>query len=157
PNFAAARGPLPALRPRRQCLPRDPVAPRSQALPGNALAARLCLADRMTSGPRPPSFANHPPREAEPPGSRAPRRSLGTRGMSMKFGITFDLKTAPLAPGAPDDAHEEFDSPHTIEAIAAVLRDLGHQVVLLGDGRAFIEQVLIEEPDFVFNFAEGHG
>ncbi len=75
----------------------------------------------------------------------------------MKFGITFDLKTAPVAAGAPDDVNEEFDSPHTIEAIAQVLRGRGHDVVLLGDGHEFIEKVLREKPDFVFNFAEGHG
>jgi D-alanine-D-alanine ligase len=74
----------------------------------------------------------------------------------MKIGITFDLKI-PAAPDGPDDAHEEFDSPHTIEAIAAVLRGRGHQVVLLGDGREFVEKVVAEKPAFVFNFAEGHG
>jgi D-alanine-D-alanine ligase len=73
----------------------------------------------------------------------------------MKIGITYDLKTT--AAGVPDDACEEFDSPHTIDAIAAVLRGLGHQVVLLGDSREFVEKVLAERPDFVFNFAEGHG
>ena len=36
----------------------------------------------------------------------------------MKIGITYDLKAA-AKPGVPDDADEEFDSPHTIEAIAA--------------------------------------
>lgn len=76
----------------------------------------------------------------------------------MKIGITFDLKgSAPHGPSVPDDAEEEFDSPHTIEAIATVLRGLGHSVVLLGDGRAFLEKVLTETPDFVFNFAEGAG
>lgn len=74
----------------------------------------------------------------------------------MKIGITYDLKAA-TRPGAPDDADEEFDSPHTIEAIAAVLRGRGHEVVLLGDGREFLEAVLAARPDFVFNFAEGHG
>jgi len=54
-------------------------------------------------------------------------------------------------------AHEEFDSPQTIEAIAQVLRGRGHEVVLLGDGREFVEKALAEKPDFVFNFAEGHG
>ena len=45
----------------------------------------------------------------------------------MKIGITFDLKSSmPLGPNVPDDAYEEFDSPHTIEALAAVLRGLGH-------------------------------
>ncbi len=76
----------------------------------------------------------------------------------MKIGITFDLKTPGQLPkGVPDDLQEEFDGPHTIEAIARVLRDLGHRVVLLGDGREFLENVLADPPDFVFNFAEGHG
>src|SRR5260370_35223484 len=74
----------------------------------------------------------------------------------MKIGITFDLKTSAKA-GVSDDADEEFDSPHTIEAIAKVLRGRGHEIVLLGDGREFLEKVLAEWPDFVFNFAEGHG
>ena len=76
----------------------------------------------------------------------------------MKIGITYDLKSSgPLDPSLPDDFQEEFDSPHTIEAIAAVLRGLGHQVVLLGDNRAFLEKILADPPDFVFNFAEGTG
>jgi len=76
----------------------------------------------------------------------------------MKIGITFDLKSSsPSAPDAPDDAQEEYDSPQTIEAIATVLRGKGHSVVLLGDGREFVEKVLAEKPDLVFNFAEGHG
>jgi D-alanine-D-alanine ligase len=76
----------------------------------------------------------------------------------MKIGITFDLKAStPHSTGVADDADEEFDSPHTIEAIAAVLRGMGYTVVLLGDGREFLEKVLRERPDFVFNFAEGHG
>jgi D-alanine-D-alanine ligase len=96
----------------------------------------------------------------------------------MRIGITFDLKAAgPSEPEAlatvtpttvadasgsdrpqvPDDLQEEYDSPATIEAIAAVLRGLGHDVVLLGDGREFLERVLADPPDFVFNIAEGHG
>lgn len=74
----------------------------------------------------------------------------------MRVGITFDLKST-LPAGAPDDAQEEFDSPHTIEAIAAALRELGHETVLLGDGREFLQKVLADPPDFVFNFAEGTG
>jgi D-alanine-D-alanine ligase len=76
----------------------------------------------------------------------------------MIIGITYDLKTSgPVDPVLPDDFQEEFDSPHTIDAIARVLRDLGHRVIKLGDGRAFLEQVLATPPDFVFNFAEGTG
>jgi len=74
----------------------------------------------------------------------------------MKIGITYDLKTKPSSE-LPDDAFEEFDSPHTIDAIAGVLRGCGHEVVLLGDRREFVEKALAENPDFVFNFAEGHG
>ncbi len=79
----------------------------------------------------------------------------------MKIGITYDLKTNPADPspleGFPDDFQEEYDSPATIDAIAAVLRGLGHEVVFLGDGREFLEKVLADPPEFVFNFAEGHG
>jgi D-alanine-D-alanine ligase len=76
----------------------------------------------------------------------------------MKIGITYDLKSdAPLAAHLPDDHQEEFDSPVTIEAIASVLRRLGHDVNKLGDGREMLEAVLRDPPDFVFNFAEGQG
>jgi D-alanine-D-alanine ligase len=77
----------------------------------------------------------------------------------MKIGITFDLKddAAAADPSLPDDFQEEFDSPVTIEAIAAVLRELGHEVSLLGDGRPLLERLLAAPPDFVFNVAEGHG
>ncbi|MSQ95249.1 MAG: ATP-grasp domain-containing protein [Gemmataceae bacterium] len=76
----------------------------------------------------------------------------------MKIGITYNLKSAaPKLPGVADDADEEFDSPHTIEAIAKVLRGMGHSVALLGDGREFLEKVLADRPDLVFNFAEGVG
>lgn len=81
----------------------------------------------------------------------------------MRIGITFDLKEEEPA-GArvwsadpPDDLQEEYDSPATVEAIAEVLRGLGHDVVKLGDGRELLEQLLARPPDFVFNFAEGQG
>src|SRR5215469_8408553 len=76
----------------------------------------------------------------------------------MKIGITYDLKTdVPAGTDLPDDFQEEYDSPATIEAIAAVLRGLGHQVEKLGDGRPLLERLLADPPDFVFNFAEGQG
>src|SRR5919197_4526117 len=80
----------------------------------------------------------------------------------MKIGLAYDLKSEPpqpVPPGAdlPDDFQEEFDSPATIEAIAAVLRGLGHDVEKLGDGRGLLERLLADPPDFVFNFAEGQG
>src|SRR5205823_5209654 len=77
----------------------------------------------------------------------------------MRICITFDLKGDLPAddPSLPDDFEEEFDSPATIEAIASVLRDLGHDVMLLGDGRPMLQRLLEDPPDFVFNVAEGQG
>src|SRR5436190_1352528 len=76
----------------------------------------------------------------------------------MRIGIACTLKpSGPLPAGAPDDLHEEFDSPVTVNGIAEVFRALGHTVTELGDGRPFLEAVLKNPPDLVFNFAEGAG
>jgi D-alanine-D-alanine ligase len=76
----------------------------------------------------------------------------------MRIGLSYDLKSnLPLSPDQPDDYQEEFDSPVTVEAVAAVLRGLGHAVEFLGDGRELLARLLADPPDFVFNFAEGHG
>src|SRR5947209_2999633 len=76
----------------------------------------------------------------------------------MRIGITFDLKTdLPATADLPDDFQEEFDSPATVEAIAAALRGLGHQVEKLGDGRELLARLLADPPELVFNFAEGQG
>jgi D-alanine-D-alanine ligase len=44
-----------------------------------------------------------------------------------------------------------------VEAIAGVLRELGHEVAKLGDGRELLQQLLADPPDLVFNIAEGQG
>jgi D-alanine-D-alanine ligase len=76
----------------------------------------------------------------------------------MRIGIACDLKPdAPLPADAPDDLHEEFDSPATVQAIADVLRSRGHSVTELGNGRPFLQALLNTPPDLVFNFAEGTG
>lgn len=79
----------------------------------------------------------------------------------MKIGIAFDLKAdfdASAAPaGAPDDLLEEYDSPATVEAIARVLASQGHEPLLLGGGRRFVEHLLEARPELVFNIAEGRG
>jgi D-alanine-D-alanine ligase len=88
----------------------------------------------------------------------SPQRRQRSYHSTMNVGITFNLKqSGPIDPSLPDDLQEEFDSPHTIDAIAQALRGLGHTVRLLGDGREFLEKVLADPPDFVFNFAEGTG
>jgi D-alanine-D-alanine ligase len=77
----------------------------------------------------------------------------------MHIGLTYDLKTDLPAGPAPvaDDLQEEFDSPETVEALAAVLRGLGHRVEKLGDGPELLRRLLDDPPDFVFNIAEGQG
>lgn len=76
----------------------------------------------------------------------------------MKIGIAFSLHPAHTeAHAGPDDRFEEFDKPETVEALAQVFRNLGHEVALLGDGRGFLERTLAGPPDFVFNIAEGDG
>ena len=76
----------------------------------------------------------------------------------MKIGIAFDLKPkSPPPPGAPDDLHEEFDSPTTIRAIADVIRGMGHTPIELGDGAELLRKLLDDPPDLVFNLAEGTG
>ncbi len=75
----------------------------------------------------------------------------------MKIGITFDLVPVETNGQGPDDRYEEFDKPETVEALAAVIHGEGYEVMLLGDGREFLHNVLAEPPDFVFNIAEGQG
>jgi D-alanine-D-alanine ligase len=76
----------------------------------------------------------------------------------VKIGIAFDLKPkSPLPAGAPDDLHEEFDSPATVLAIAEAIRAMGHTPVELGNGREFLQKLLADPPDLVFNLAEGTG
>jgi D-alanine-D-alanine ligase len=76
----------------------------------------------------------------------------------MRIGIAFDLKPkTPLPVGAPDDLHEEFDSPATLQSIAEAIRQMGHTPIELGNGRGLLEHLLADPPDLVFNFAEGSG
>jgi D-alanine-D-alanine ligase len=60
-------------------------------------------------------------------------------------------------PGHPEDALEEYDSPETVAALAAVIESLGYAVIKLGGGREFIGNALREKVDLAFNIAEGLG
>jgi D-alanine-D-alanine ligase len=76
----------------------------------------------------------------------------------MRIGLSYDLKsTVPLDEASPEDALEEYDSRETVEIIAAALEAAGHSVVMLGGGREFLENILWEKVDIVFNIAEGRG
>ncbi len=78
----------------------------------------------------------------------------------MRIGIACDLRAdQTVEQDAPDDILEEYDSQSTVDAIAAALRDLGHEPVELGGGRRFLEWALSRagSVDLVFNIAEGRG
>ena len=76
----------------------------------------------------------------------------------MRIGLSYDLKGAvPLDEASPEDALEEYDSRETVELIAAAFEATGHSVVMLGGGREFLENILREKVDIVFNIAEGRG
>ena len=78
----------------------------------------------------------------------------------MRIGIAFDLKSDLVgAHGAvgPEDRFEEYDSQETVHAIREALRADGHDVSLLGGGRAFVDAMRSTPPELVFNIAEGWG
>jgi D-alanine-D-alanine ligase len=77
----------------------------------------------------------------------------------MRIGLAFDMKVpgTPAPPGVPDDLYEEYDPPTTVASIQEAIAAQGHEVIRLGGGREFLERVLAERLDFVFNIAEGRG
>jgi D-alanine-D-alanine ligase len=77
----------------------------------------------------------------------------------MRIGLSFDMKVpgTPAPAGVPDDLYEEYDPPQTVASIEGAIAGHGHEVVRLGGGRDFLEKVLSEPVDFVFNLSEGRG
>lgn len=77
----------------------------------------------------------------------------------MKIGLAYDLKPSASPGSRPslDEEAEEYDPPETIDALASEIQRLGHRVVCLGGGLAFLENVPRAGVDFVFNIAEGRG
>lgn len=78
----------------------------------------------------------------------------------MKIGLAYDLKEAVLHEVGTidgDDRLEEYDSQETVDALADAISALGHQVLPIGGGKEFIDNILREHVDFVFNIAEGRG
>jgi D-alanine-D-alanine ligase len=74
----------------------------------------------------------------------------------MEIGIAFDLRPTPGG-DEPEDRYDEYDSPGTVDAVAAALEASGHRVRRLGGGRAFLAELLERPPELVFNMAEGSG
>ncbi len=76
----------------------------------------------------------------------------------MRIGLSYDLKDkVPRPQGKPEDALEEYDSLETVDAIAKAIEAQHHSVVKLGGGREFLNNVLGQRIDLVFNIAEGLG
>ena len=77
----------------------------------------------------------------------------------MRIGLSFDLKekVSPVEDNLPDDAFEEYDYPATIDFIAKSIESSGHSVIRLGGGREFLQNILVEQVDIVFNISEGRG
>ena len=76
----------------------------------------------------------------------------------MRIGLSYDLKDKVTRPqGKPEDALEEYDSLETVDAIAKAIEAQHHSVVKLGGGREFLNNVLGQRVDLVFNIAEGLG
>jgi D-alanine-D-alanine ligase len=77
----------------------------------------------------------------------------------MKIALTYDLRNHYLELGYTEEQTAEFDSPATIEAIAASLSELGHTPVQIGHVQELTRRLAAGERwDLVFNIAEGlHG
>ena len=76
----------------------------------------------------------------------------------MRIGLSYDLKDKVPEPlGKPEDALEEYDSLETVDAIAKAIEAQHHSVVKLGGGREFLNNVMGQRVDLVFNIAEGLG
>jgi D-alanine-D-alanine ligase len=75
----------------------------------------------------------------------------------MKIGLAYNLAPEHPPEHGRSDRFDEYDEPHTIERLQEVLEQLGHDVIGLGAGREFLDAVLSEPCDLVFNIAEGAG
>ncbi|HEX2969760.1 MAG TPA: ATP-grasp domain-containing protein [Bacteroidales bacterium] len=74
----------------------------------------------------------------------------------MKFGLTYDLRSWYLDRGFSMDETAEFDKQDTIDAIAHALKEMGHDVELIGNAFQLIESLAAKKKwDLVFNIAEG--
>ncbi len=75
----------------------------------------------------------------------------------LKIGLCYDLaeKHQP-GPGEPLDKAAELDSRETVMALQEAMTVLGHNVVLIGDGKELLQFVCSGgRVDLVFNFTEG--
>lgn len=76
----------------------------------------------------------------------------------MLIGLTYDLREEYLAQGLSPEEVAEYDSPDTVEAIAAALAAAGHQTLAVGSLPRLVQALAAGRRwDLVFNIAEGRG
>ena len=84
----------------------------------------------------------------------AQKAGKGAPKSGLVVGLFFNLKRIdPKASG--DDAEAEYDSPKTVDAIAAAIRSHGHRVVKIEATPEFPTRVARSKIDVAFNLAEG--
>lgn len=77
---------------------------------------------------------------------------------NLKIGLTYDLRSWYLKQGYSEEQTAEFDSEDTIQALEKTIVSLGHEVELIGNGRALVEKLSGGSRwDLVFNVCEGLG
>jgi D-alanine-D-alanine ligase len=70
----------------------------------------------------------------------------------LKIGLTFILKEENIGK---TQYLSEFDSIEVIQRLEKAIQANGHEVINLGFGEKFIENLIEYKPDIVFNYAEG--
>lgn len=93
--------------------------------------------------------------------------SIGGPAMSAEqaracaIGLVFEtFDTYPARPGAPRDAHVEYEPITTIEVLEQALAHLGHTPIRIGAPHALLERIgrgTLPPLDAALNIAEGHG
>ncbi|MGH7662851.1 MAG: D-alanine--D-alanine ligase family protein [Gemmatimonadaceae bacterium] len=101
-------------------------------------------------GALPQAAAETPHSDEEPPSKRRdiPSRNSDSPAAPIPAHAGADPATPPL------DEHAEWDTPETIDAVAAALSQLGDVIRLEAD-HDFPARLRAERPDIVFNIAEG--
>jgi D-alanine-D-alanine ligase len=83
---------------------------------------------------------------------RAAARPRVKRASTLRVALTYNLRRVTVTEG---DSEAEFDSPATIEAIAAAISAQGHEVIRLEANHELAVGLRDARPDLVFNIAEG--
>jgi D-alanine-D-alanine ligase len=87
----------------------------------------------------------------------APRLDAPAGKAAGAYSLSQNIEKNTGCPGQLEDALEEYDSIETVEALQAAIEAAGHQVARLGGGKEFLNHVIKEKVDFVFNISEGLG